>query len=197
MVFVNYLNLFSKVFRPDVFKNLCINSNSDEFFNLFFCYLLCVFTYKIAYSKSLYIFPIIVLQSNIGLQRELYSPITQFLSLLQNGTVEAATASRQSCSNLPGVFCYIYGEYTPNESRLISVFVKTASIRCFCVKLVDEDKSWAPHIVCKTCSEHLHQRPKRNCLKYGTPTVRSEPENNFDDLLLLSVSQASIEMINI
>jgi hypothetical protein len=63
--------------------------------------------------------------------------------------------------NHPDVFCYICGEYTQKASRKpISEFVKRAYVGYFGVKLGDQDKPWAPHIVCKTCTEHLRQWKK-------------------------------------
>ena len=36
----------------------------------------------------------------------------------------------------------------------ISEFVKCAYLAYFKVMLGDQDKAWAPHIVCKQCVEH-------------------------------------------
>jgi hypothetical protein len=99
--------------------------------------------------------------------------------------------SRRSCLLHPDLFCYICGEYTLKASRKpISEFVKTAYVGYFGVKLGDQDKPWAPHIVCKTCTEHLRQWTygKRICLKFGVPVpmVWREPKIHFDDLFLYS-----------
>ena len=73
-----------------------------------------------------------------------------------------ATSSRRSSVNDPNVFCYLCGEYTLEHNRkLITDFVKQAYLSYFKVKLGDQDKSWAPHIVCKTCIEHLRQWKER------------------------------------
>ncbi|KAF2354924.1 hypothetical protein FHG87_014319 [Trinorchestia longiramus] len=59
--------------------------------------------------------------------------------------------ARRSCRNNPDVFCYICGEYTLSVDRKkITGFVKRAYQAYFEVKLGDQDKSWAPHTVCKT-----------------------------------------------
>jgi hypothetical protein len=82
--------------------------------------------------------------------------------------------SRRSCLLHPAVFCYIFGEYTLKASRKpISEFVKGAYVGYFGVKLGDQDKLWAPHIVCKTCTEHLCQwtNGNRSCLKFGVPVL--------------------------
>lgn len=53
----------------------------------------------------------------------------------------------------------------------------------FGVQLVDHNKSWAPHMVCKTCEEHLRQRTtgERKSLKFGVPMVERELKNHYDD----------------
>ena len=67
-----------------------------------------------------------------------------------------ATSSRRSCVNDSNNFCYICCEYTFEYNRkLVTDFVKQAYLAYFEVKLGDQDKSWAPHIACKTCIEHL------------------------------------------
>ena len=73
-----------------------------------------------------------------------------------------ATSSGRSCVNDPDVFCYICGKCTlENNRKLITDFVKQAYLAYFKVKLGDQDKSWVPHIVCKTCIEHLRQWTKK------------------------------------
>ena len=56
--------------------------------------------------------------------------------------------------NKPDVFCYICGEYTivPNWK---SGFIRRAYHVNFGKKLGDQDKSCAPHMVCKACIETL------------------------------------------
>ena len=85
-----------------------------------------------------------------------------------------AISSRRSCVNDPNVFCYICGEYTlEHNQKLITDFVKQACLAYFKVKLGDRDKPWAPHIVCKTCIEHLRQwtKKQRKGLRFATPMV--------------------------
>lgn len=94
------------------------------------------------------------------------------------------SSSRRSCLNSPNVFCYICGEYTVAKQRKnITDFVRQAYQAYFGVQLGDQDKSWAPHIVCKTCVECLRQwsDQKRKSLKFGVPMVWREPKNHHDD----------------
>ena len=107
--------------------------------------------------------------------------------------------SRRSCMNHPDVFYYICGEYTQKASRKpISEFVKRAYVGYFGVKLGDQDEPWAPHIVCKICTEHLRQwtNGKRSCLKFGVPMVWREPKNHFDDCYFCIVNITGINRNN-
>lgn len=110
-----------------------------------------------------------------------------------------ASTSRRNCVNHPDVFCYICGEYTFKESRKpISDFIKRAYLAYFGVQLGDQDKSWAPHFVCKTCVEHLRQwtNGKRKSLKFGVPMVWREPKNHHDDCYFCSVNIKGINRNN-
>jgi hypothetical protein len=101
--------------------------------------------------------------------------------------------------NHPDVFCYICGEYTLKASRKpISEFVKRAYVGCFGVTLGDQDKPSTPHIVCKTCTEHLRQwaNGKRSCLKFAAPMVWREPKNHFDDCYFCIVNITGINRNN-
>ena len=53
----------------------------------------------------------------------------------------------------------------------------------FKVHLGNQDKSWAPHIVCKTCVETLRSwtQGKNAKLKFGVPMVWREPTNHLDN----------------
>nr|CAI5843629.1 unnamed protein product [Callosobruchus analis] len=62
--------------------------------------------------------------------------------------MSSASSSRRSCVNQPDVFCYICGEYMFQQNRrAITEFVKQAYLAYFGVKLGDQDKTWAPHLV--------------------------------------------------
>ena len=63
---------------------------------------------------------------------------------------------RRQCRNNPDVFCYICGEYMMAKYRFkVRDFSKKAYEAYFCMKLEDQDKSWAPQKVCKLCTETL------------------------------------------
>ena len=69
--------------------------------------------------------------------------------------VEMSTKRRQ-CRNNPDVFCYICGEYMMAKYWFNVIdFTKRAYEAYFGMKLGDQDKSWAPHKVCKHCTDML------------------------------------------
>ncbi|GFW96248.1 uncharacterized protein TNCV_572191 [Trichonephila clavipes] len=62
----------------------------------------------------------------------------------------------RGCVNFPNCFCYICGSYTvKKQQRNISNFVQKVYFAYFGIKLGDQDKSWAPHVVCSVCVEEL------------------------------------------
>jgi hypothetical protein len=108
-------------------------------------------------------------------------------------------SARRSCKNKPDVFCYICGEYTlvPNRNP-ITGFIKRAYHAYFGIKLGDQDKGWAPHIVCKTCTEYLRcwTKGKKNCLKFGIPMVWREPTNHVTDCYFCAIDVTGINKKN-
>ena len=69
--------------------------------------------------------------------------------------IEMSTQRRQ-CRNNPNVLCYICGEYVMAKYRFnVRDFTKRACNTYFGMKFGDQDKSWAPHKVCKHCTETL------------------------------------------
>lgn len=92
-------------------------------------------------------------------------------------------ASRK-CVNDTDIFCYICGNYTVVKQRQdITDFVKNAYYAYFGVRLGDQDKTWAPHKVCRTCVEGLRLwlKGKKKCMPFAIPMVWREPRNHHDD----------------
>ena len=88
-----------------------------------------------------------------------------------NSVSELSMASSRSrkCKNKGDAFCYICGVYTfSRQRRNISLFVKRAYKAYFQVPLGDQDKKWAPHIVCHNCEEMLRDwtKGKRKGLRF-------------------------------
>lgn len=108
-------------------------------------------------------------------------------------------SARHSCMNKPDVFCYICGEYTLAADRKnITGFVKSAYQAYFTVKLGDQDKSWAPHKVCKTCVEYLRRWTKgtKTSLKFGIPMVWREPSDHASDCYFCAINTTGINRKN-
>ena len=107
--------------------------------------------------------------------------------------------ARRHCKNKPDVFCYICGEYTlvPNRNPVTS-FIKRAYHAYFGIKFGDQDKIWAPHMVCKTCTEYLRRwtKGKKSCLKFGIPMVWREPTNHANDCYFCAVDVTGINRNN-
>nr|XP_047125236.1 uncharacterized protein LOC124807409 [Hydra vulgaris] len=105
------------------------------------------------------------------------------------------SSSRRGCLNNPNAFCHICGEYCQeSQRRNITNFVKQAYLAYFGMKLGDQDKSWAPHIVCKTCVENLRQwkNGQRKGLKFGVPMVWREQKNHDSDCYFCLVNVKGI-----
>ena len=110
-----------------------------------------------------------------------------------------AASSRRRCLNDVNAFCYICGEYTFELNRkTITDFLKQVYFAYFKVKLGDQDKPWAPHIVCKTCLEHLRQWTKksRKGLKFAIPMVWREPKDHYSDCYFCAVKTTGINRKN-
>src|ERR1044072_4348498 len=108
-------------------------------------------------------------------------------------------SARRSCRNNPDFFCYICGEYKLAMHRKgITSFVKRAYQAYFQVKLDDQDKSWAPHTVCKTCVEYLQRWKKgtKTSLKFGIPMVWREPSDHETDCYFCAIDTTGINRKN-
>lgn len=108
-------------------------------------------------------------------------------------------SGRRSCKNTPDVFCYICGEYNLVCNRLpVTSFVKRAYHHYFGMKIGHQEKAWAPHMVCKTCTEFLRQwtKGKKRCLKFGIPMVWREPTNHVTDCYFCAIDVTGINRKN-
>ena len=93
------------------------------------------------------------------------------------------SSKQRQCRNHPDVFCYIRGEYMLAKYRFnVRDFTKTAYKAYFGIKLGDQDKSWAPHKVCKQCKETLHcwTRVTATSMQFVVPMVWREPKNHHE-----------------
>ena len=108
-------------------------------------------------------------------------------------------STRKSCRNRPDIFCYICGEYTlvPNRNP-VTTFIMQTYHAYFGMKLGDQYKAWAPHMVCKSYTEHLHQwsKGKNTSLKFGIPMVWREPRNHVSECYFYAIDVIRINRKN-
>lgn len=98
--------------------------------------------------------------------------------------------ARRGCVISPDSFCYVCGEYTvKSQQRNISEFVKKVYFAYFKLKLGDQDKTWAPHKVCRRCEEDLRLwfKGKKNSFRFGIPMIWREQKNHTTDCYFCSV----------
>ena len=107
-------------------------------------------------------------------------------------------SARRSCRNKPNVFCYICGEYTfAPYMKLITSFITRTYHAYFDIKLADQDKAWAPHMVCKACTEILRGRTHgKRSLNFGIPIVWREQTNHVTDCYFCAVDVTGINRKN-
>lgn len=94
-----------------------------------------------------------------------------------------ATGKLRYCVNHPDNFCYVCGKFTPKiQRRSITNLVKKAYKLYFDCALGDQDKNFAPHIACITCTTTLTEwmKGKRRAMPFAVPMVWREPTNHTD-----------------
>ncbi|GAB1601930.1 hypothetical protein Ahia01_000471600 [Argonauta hians] len=105
----------------------------------------------------------------------------------------------KKCANKQDLFCYVCGEYilAPNRTP-ITPFLRSVYRAYFGMKLSHQDKSWAPHMACKRCTEHLRQWSKgtRNSMKFGVPMIWKRPSNHTTDCYFCAVKIIGINQKN-
>ena len=81
------------------------------------------------------------------------------------------------------VLLHLWGIYAGKVPLQREKFTKRAYKAYFGIKLGDQDKSWAPHKVCKQCTETLCRwtQGKATSMRFGVPIVWREPKNHYED----------------
>ena len=90
-------------------------------------------------------------------------------------------ASR-GCLTSPNSYCYISGGFVVKEQRKnVTDFVKNAYCEYFGVELSDQDKDWAPNIVCSISMEELKKwtKGKKGSMHFGVPIIWQEQKNQW------------------
>ena len=104
-------------------------------------------------------------------------------------------ASTRGCKNNPNILCYICGEFTTKKNRKpVDDFYRKVYHGYFQVKLGDQNKSQAPHVICKTWKEYIRQwtNGTRKSHRFGIPMVWREPQNHGDDCYFCSIDTTGL-----
>ncbi|GFX88644.1 uncharacterized protein TNCV_2660551 [Trichonephila clavipes] len=68
----------------------------------------------------------------------------------------------------------------------------------FGIKLGDQDKSWATHVVCCVCVEELRQWFQgKKSFRFAVPMIWTEPKNHSDDCYFCSCSVQGFNLKNL
>ena len=111
-------------------------------------------------------------------------------------------STRKSFRNRPDIFCYIYVHILLNTlvpyRNPVTTFIKQTYHAYFVMKLGDQDKAWAPHMLCKSCTECLRQwsKGKKTSLKFGIPMVWREPRNYVSGCYFCAINVTGINREN-
>lgn len=93
----------------------------------------------------------------------------------------------RGCRNSPDSFCYVCGFYV-GPKHVSHKIVKGAKYWIayrlyFGMSMGDQDKPWAPHVICGSCRSNLDAwlRGARKAMPFAVPRVWREPKNHHDD----------------
>lgn len=90
----------------------------------------------------------------------------------------------RKCKSQPNSYCYVCGRFATTEQRTrITSESKQIYQAYFGCKLGDQDKVWAPHIMCKSCSVSLKRwlSGKLRSMQFAVPMIWREPTNHVTD----------------
>ena len=91
------------------------------------------------------------------------------------------------CKLSADCFCYVCGLYI--SLRQVEYKIKAeakfsyAYEMYFGMEIGDQDKSWAPHVICETCRSNLDGwlRGDRHSMPFAIPRIWRESQNHIDD----------------
>lgn len=96
-------------------------------------------------------------------------------------------ASSRFCKHNPDCFCYVCGVFL--GSKAVKHRIKDANNFClayssyFGMPVGDQDKKWAPHVVCGCCRSTLEAwyRGENRKMKFGVPRIWREPTDHLSN----------------
>lgn len=95
----------------------------------------------------------------------------------------------RSCFNSPNSFCCVCSQFVvKRQCRSITPSVKLAYNKHFGCRVGNQNKTWAPHIICVSCYVTLLEwaKGKRRFMKIAVPMVWREPTNHVHDVIFVS-----------
>lgn len=102
-------------------------------------------------------------------------------------------SARRSCKHDPDNFCYVCGVFLNVKS--VKYTIVQGNLFCsaykayFGVQVGDQDKSWAPHVVCGSCRSTLESwyRGEKRKMKFGVPRIWREPTDHTNNCYFCKV----------
>lgn len=105
----------------------------------------------------------------------------------------------RDCKNHPDTFCYVCGSFTPkSQKRSITKDIEKIYRIYFGCPLGDQDKAWAPHIICTACSNGLRDwlNRRKTSMPFAIPMIWREPRDHHADCYFCSVNVAGFSVKN-
>ena len=90
----------------------------------------------------------------------------------------------RSCKNHPDLFCYVCGNFTAKpQRRSITTELKKLYKMYFGCPLGDQDKRWAPHLICSSCASGLRDwlNKRKPAMPFAVPMVWRDPRDHAED----------------
>ena len=84
----------------------------------------------------------------------------------------------RDCKNHPDIFYYVCGEVTPkSQKRTITTDLRKIYGAYFGCRLGDQEKKWAPHIICSACSNGLRDwlNGRKASMPFAIPMIWRVP----------------------
>ena len=97
----------------------------------------------------------------------------------------------RQCKNDPDRFCYVCGQFTTKtQRRNITADIKKIYKLYFGCHLGDQDKPWAPHYICSSCSNGLRDwlNKKKASMPFAIPMVWREQIDHHEDCYFCRVN---------
>lgn len=105
----------------------------------------------------------------------------------------------RDCRNHPNTFCYVCGEYTlKSQKRTITTDLCKIYGAYFGCPLADQDKTWAPHIICSACSNGLRDwlNRRKPSMPFAIPMIWRVPRDHLADCYFCSVNTEGFSVKN-